>query len=76
MVPPQIREGEAWFRGTADAVCQNLNLIENLHPDLVLVFGADHIYRMDVNPMIEFHLERDADFTVAALPVPGRKLQQ
>ena len=70
VVPPQMREGEDWFRGTADAVCQNLNLIENLHPDLVLVFGADHIYRMDVNQMIEFHLERNADVTVAALPVP------
>jgi glucose-1-phosphate adenylyltransferase len=70
VVPPQMREGEAWFQGTADAVCQNLNLIENLHPDLVLVFGADHIYRMDVNQMIDFHLERKADVTVAALPVP------
>jgi glucose-1-phosphate adenylyltransferase len=70
VVPPQMREGEAWFRGTADAVCQNLNLIENLHPDLVLVFGADHIYRMDVNQMIDFHLKRQADVTVAALPVP------
>jgi len=70
VVPPQMREGETWFQGTADAVCQNLNLIENLHPDLVLVFGADHVYRMDVNQMIDFHLEREADVTVAALPVP------
>ena len=70
VVPPQMREGETWFRGTADAICQNLNLIESQHPDLVLVFGADHIYRMDVNQMIDFHLERDADVTVAALPVP------
>jgi len=70
VVPPQMREGEAWFQGTADAVCQNLNLIENLHPDLILVFGADHVYRMDVNQMIDFHLEREADVTVAALPVP------
>jgi glucose-1-phosphate adenylyltransferase len=70
VVPPQMREGTNWFQGTADAVCQNLHLIANQHPDLVLVFGADHIYRMDVTQMIDFHLERDADVTVAALPVP------
>jgi len=70
VVPPQMREGTNWFQGTADAVCQNLHLIANQHPDLVLVFGADHVYRMDVTQMIDFHLERDADVTVAALPVP------
>jgi len=63
-------EGHAWFQGTADAVCQNINLIDNLHPDLVLVFGADHVYRMDINQMIDFHLKHDADVTIAALPVP------
>jgi glucose-1-phosphate adenylyltransferase len=70
VVPPQMLEGQGWFAGTADAICQNLNLIENHHPELVLVFGADHVYRMDVNQMIGFHLEREADITVAALPVP------
>ncbi len=70
VVPPQMQEGEEWFQGTADAICQNLNLIENLHPDLVLVFGSDHVYRMDVNQMIDFHLEREADVTIAARPVP------
>jgi glucose-1-phosphate adenylyltransferase len=70
VVPPQMREGTNWFQGTADAVCQNLHLIANQHPDLVLVFGADHVYRMDVTQMIDFHLERDADVTVATLPVP------
>jgi glucose-1-phosphate adenylyltransferase len=70
VVPPQMREGPEWFQGTADAVCQNLHLIEDQHPDLVLVFGADHIYRMDVTQMIAFHLEREAEVTVAALPVP------
>lgn len=69
VVPPQMLEGHDWFEGTADAVAQNLNLIEHHHPELVLVFGADHIYRMDVNQMIGFHLEREADVTVAALPV-------
>jgi len=70
VVPPQMMEDQGWFSGTADAICQNLNLIENHHPDLVLVFGADHIYRMDVNQMIGFHLEREADITLATLPVP------
>jgi glucose-1-phosphate adenylyltransferase len=70
VVPPQMRGGEVWYLGTADAVYQNLNLIEDFSPDLVAVFGADHIYRMDINQMIDFHLVKGADATVAALPVP------
>lgn len=70
VVPPQMREGPEWFQGTADAVYQNLNLIEQYAPDLVAVFGADHVYRMDVSQMIEFHRQAVADATVAALPVP------
>jgi glucose-1-phosphate adenylyltransferase len=70
VVPPQMLGGQNWFQGTADAVYQNLNLIHLHRPDLVLVFGADHIYRMDVRQMIEFHLSHQADATVAALPVP------
>ncbi|MDV6342971.1 glucose-1-phosphate adenylyltransferase [Nitrosomonas sp. Is37] len=69
VVPPQMREGPEWFQGTADAVYQNLNLIRQHAPDLVAVFGADHIYRMDVQQMAQFHLENNADVTVAALPV-------
>jgi glucose-1-phosphate adenylyltransferase len=70
VVPPQMRLGEMWYRGSADAVLQNLNLIDDFDPDLVAVFGADHIYRMDVNQMVAFHREREADVTVAARPVP------
>lgn len=70
VVPPQMLTGQDWFLGTADAVHQNLNLIENHRPDLVAVFGADHIYRMDIRQMMEFHNARDADVTVSALPVP------
>jgi glucose-1-phosphate adenylyltransferase len=69
VVPPQMRYGESWYRGTADAVLQNVNLIDDYQPQLVAIFGADHIYRMDINQMIAFHLDRDADATVAALPV-------
>ncbi|MCP5419881.1 MAG: glucose-1-phosphate adenylyltransferase [Gammaproteobacteria bacterium] len=70
VVPPQMLRGENWFQGTADAVHQNINLIEQHDPDLVIVFGADHIYRMDLRQMISFHREREADVSVAALPVP------
>lgn len=70
VVPPQMRMGPEWFQGTADAVFQNANLIRQHNPELVAVFGADHIYRMDIRQMIDFHLERDAYATVAARPVP------
>ena len=58
------------FKGTADAVYQNLDLIEEHQPDLVCVFASDHVYRMDVRQMIQFHCERRAEVTVAAVPVP------
>jgi glucose-1-phosphate adenylyltransferase len=70
VVPPQMKTGEHWYEGTADAVYQNLNLIRDFTPDLVAVFGADHVYRMDITQMVEFHIARDAEITVAALPVP------
>jgi len=69
-VPAQMRTGQTWFRGTADAVYQNLHLIKNFKPDIVAVFGADHIYRMDIRQMVEFHLNHDAQATIAAFPVP------
>lgn len=70
VVPPQQRWGENWYQGTADAVYQNLNVIRDFRPDLVAIFGADHIYRMDINQMVAFHLENRAEVSVAALPVP------
>jgi glucose-1-phosphate adenylyltransferase len=72
-VPAQMRSiEESWFRGTADALYQNLNLIEQANPDLVAIFGADHIYRMNIRQMIEFHVANKADATVAAIPVDRR----
>lgn len=68
-VPAQMRIGESWYQGTADAIFQNLNLIDDFKPDLVAVFGADHIYRMDLAQMIEFHLDHHAAVSVASLPV-------
>jgi glucose-1-phosphate adenylyltransferase len=70
VVPPQMRSRDGWYEGNADAVYQNLNLIRDFAPDLVAVFGADHIYRMDISQMLQFHRDHGADVTVAALPVP------
>ena len=70
VVPPQMRFGPAWYRGTADAVLQNLNVVDDFNPDVVAIFGADHIYRMDLDQMLSFHRESGAGVTVAARPVP------
>ena len=70
VVPPQMSKENTLFGGTADAVYQSLNLMDMHRPDLVAVFGADHIYRMDVRQMVRFHRENNADASVAALPVP------
>jgi len=70
---PRPNGGEAYFRGTSDAVYQNLDLIHIHKPDLVAVFAADHVYRMDVGQMVGFHNSVNADVTVAAVPVPVEK---
>ncbi len=69
-VPAQMWRGQSWYQGNADAVYQNLHLIENFKPDLVAVFGADHIYRMDIRQMIAFHREKRAEVSIAAFPTP------
>jgi glucose-1-phosphate adenylyltransferase len=69
-VPAQMRSlDETWYQGTADAIFQNIDLIRRTEPDLVLVFSADHVYRMNIREMIEFHNEKKADVTVAAIPM-------
>jgi glucose-1-phosphate adenylyltransferase len=69
-VPAQMRSpGETWYRGTADAIYQNINLIEQADPHLVAIFGADHIYRMNVRDMIEYHERKRAQVTVAGIPL-------
>lgn len=70
VVPAQMRKGPFWFRGTADAVFQNLELIFDEKPEYVCVFGGDHIYKMDVNQMLEEHIVNEADLTIATIPVP------
>ncbi len=69
-VPAQMRLGRRWFEGSADAILQNLNLIRDEDPDYICVFGADHIYRMDPQQMLEAHMESGAGVTVAGLRVP------
>jgi glucose-1-phosphate adenylyltransferase len=69
-VPAQMRTGMDWYKGSADAIYQNLNIITDEEPNHTFVFGADHIYRMDVRQMLDFHLRRRADCTVAAIPMP------
>lgn len=76
VVPPQMRNGPEWFQGTADSVYQNIHLIESFQPDIVAVFGADHIYRMDVRQMVDFHRASQAHVSVATLPVPLSQCSQ
>jgi glucose-1-phosphate adenylyltransferase len=68
-VPAQMRnEEESWYQGTADAIYQNINLVEQAHPEAVAIFGGDHIYRMNVASMIDDHCSKNAEVTVAAIP--------
>lgn len=70
IVPAQMRTGDEWYKGTADAVFQNLNLIDDQRPEHVAVFGGDHVYVFDVAQMEEQHRDTGADLTIAAIPVP------
>ncbi len=76
VVPAQMRKGPFWFRGTADAVYQNLELIFDEKPTHVCVFGGDHIYKMDIAQMMDFHIDTDADLTIATIPVPLAEANQ
>ncbi|MEJ2042492.1 MAG: glucose-1-phosphate adenylyltransferase [Reinekea sp.] len=76
-IPAQMQMGKHWYQGTADAIYQNISLVEGLDPEVVCVFGGDHIYKMDVRQMIEFHRSyRGAKLTVAAIPVPVSQADQ
>jgi glucose-1-phosphate adenylyltransferase len=70
VVPAQQQVGKHWYRGTADCVYQNLELIRALRPKHVLVLAGDHIYKMDYGPMIAYHVEKGADITVGVVEVP------
>lgn len=68
--PAQQRLQSSWYRGTADAVYQNLDIIRDHNPDYVLILAGDHVYKMDYGPMIAHHVERQADVTVGCIEVP------
>lgn len=68
-VPPQMRRGESWYSGTADAIFQNQYLLERSPAKWVIILSGDHIYRMDYEAMLKFHVENNADVTVACMPV-------
>jgi glucose-1-phosphate adenylyltransferase len=71
-VPPQQRVGEKWYQGTADAIYQNIYMIEKDAPDHLLILAGDHVYKMDYAEMFKFHREQKADATVAAIEVPRK----
>jgi glucose-1-phosphate adenylyltransferase len=73
VVPAQQQTGEHWYRGTSDAVYQNLDLILSHRPKHVLVLAGDHIYKMDYGPMIAYHVEKGADITVGVVVLPARE---
>ncbi|MCB0994468.1 MAG: glucose-1-phosphate adenylyltransferase [Acidimicrobiales bacterium] len=75
-VPAQMRKGPRWFIGSADALFQNLNLVDDERPEHIIVFGADHIYRIDPAQMLSAHLDSGAGVTVAAIRVPRSEANQ
>ena len=72
VIPAQQRMGEQWYQGTADAIFQNIYLLQQERPDYVLILSGDHIYKMDYRKMIAFHLEKGADLTMAAIRMDRR----
>ena len=71
-IPAQQRTGTSWFRGSADAVFQTQHVIQDEKPELVVIFGGDHVYKMDVRQMVVHHLDKGAEATVAVIPVPKK----
>src|SRR5580700_3384545 len=76
VVPAQQQVGPHWYRGTADCVYQNLDLMRALRPKHVLVLAGDHIYKMDYGPMIAYHVEKGADITVGVVEVPVERTRE
>lgn len=76
IVPPQQRIDEHWYQGTADAVYQNIYAMEKHHPEFVVILAGDHIYKMNYRAMVEYHQEKGADLTVAALRVDRESAKQ
>lgn len=75
-IPPQKMNIDWWYRGTADSIYQNLNILERERPDHVLVLSGDHIYKMDYQAMLDFHLAKGADLTAACMELDIEKCRQ
>jgi glucose-1-phosphate adenylyltransferase len=75
-VPAQMRRGPSWFTGSLDAIYQNFNLIDDERPDHIIVFGADHIYRIDARQMLDAHIASGRGATVAGIRVPHEESDQ
>ena len=75
-VPAQQRRGPRWYQGSADAIYQSMNLIRDEQPEYIVVFGADHVYRMDASQMVAAHIESGAGVTVAGIRVPRKEAWQ
>ena len=75
-VPAQQRLGPQWYAGSADAIYQSMNLINDARPDIIVVFGADHVYRMDASQMVQAHIDAGAGVTVAGIRVPRKEAWQ
>ncbi len=70
LAPAQMRTGSDWYLGTADAIYQNIFHITDEDPDYVCIFGGDHIYKMDVSQMLDYHKDKSADLSISAIPIP------
>ncbi len=71
ILPPSVREtGGEWYKGTGDAIYQNIDYVENFSPEYVLILSGDHIYKMDYNDMLDYHKEKEADVTIAVIEIP------
>jgi glucose-1-phosphate adenylyltransferase len=70
LCPAQMRTGSDWYKGTADAIYQNVFHITDEDPDYVCIFGGDHVYKMDVSQMLAYHKEKNADLSISAIPIP------
>ncbi len=78
VVPPQMRrrEREDWYKGTVDSIYQNINLIYDYKPKFIAIFGGDHIFRMDIRKMIDFHIAKKSHLTISAIPVRAHEASQ
>jgi glucose-1-phosphate adenylyltransferase len=76
VIPAQQRIDEQWYQGTADAILQNIYTLQEERPDAVLILSGDHIYKMDYRKMIAFHLEREAELTVAAIRMEHKQSRE